>query len=143
MKTLRGVALVAAVVLLSGCAGAEPQSAETVTVTVTATPEPAPTVTVTATPTPEALPAPDDIDVAVREASGAVTSAVEVEPGRWTIETSIVDPRVDGSAEAAEAIEICEAAVDAGAEYVSVMESDGTTFVLYGHPSYGNTCTEV
>lgn len=56
MKKLGGAVLIAAVVLLAGCAG-EPAPAPTVTVTttVTATPAPAPTVTVTVAP-PAAAP---------------------------------------------------------------------------------------
>lgn len=70
--------------------------------------------------------------------------ATETEPGRIEVETSITDPRGgEGSTEAAAAIAICEAAVSLGATYASVLEADGTTFVLYGHPSYGQTCTEV
>lgn len=48
MKRLGGVALIAAVLMLAGCAAPEP--APTVTVTVTETPAPAPTVTVTVAP---------------------------------------------------------------------------------------------
>lgn len=77
-------------------------------------------------------------------AGDEVVRAEEVEPGRITVETSITDPRTgEGSTEAVAAIAICEAAVSLGATYVSVLEADGTSFVLYGHPSYGPTCTEV
>lgn len=75
----------------------------------------------------------------------AVTAVTQTEPGRISVATSIVDPRGDdGSPEALDAIAICEAAASTGATYVSVMEADGTHFVLYGHPSYpAGQCTEV
>lgn len=79
-------------------------------------------------------------------ASWSTVSAVtETEPGRFEIQTGIVDPRGDdGSPEALEAIAICEAAVGAGAAYVAVLEADGTHFVLYGHPSVpAGACGEV
>ncbi|MEB0303802.1 hypothetical protein QN345_00415 [Cryobacterium sp. 10I1] len=74
-----------------------------------------------------------------------LTSAVEVEPGRITVATTVIDPRSGkGGAAAQAAIAICQSAVAlTGTTYVSVQESDGSTFVLYGHPTYGNTCTEV
>lgn len=74
-----------------------------------------------------------------------VSAVTETEPGRFEIQTSIVDPRGgDGSPEAQEAMAICEAAVGAGATYVAVFEADGTHFVLYGHPSVPvGTCAEV
>ncbi|WHP18805.1 hypothetical protein [Cellulomonas sp. ES6] len=81
--------------------------------------------------------ASDAAGVEAALASWSTVSAVtETEPGRFEIQTSIVDPRGDdGSPEAQEAIAICQAAVDAGATYVAVFEADGTHFVLYGHPS--------
>jgi hypothetical protein len=115
-------------------------------------PEAAPT---TAT---SAAPASDDADVTegVRaSASGApwieqVTAATLTEPGRITVETTIVDPRGDaGSPAAQQALQVCEGVVaymqstGEAEPYVSVMEQDGTTYVLYGHPSYPGGCTEV
>ena len=82
----------------------------------------------------------------------AITSAVETEPGRLEVSTTIVDPRGDdGSPEAQLAIAVCEAAVGllegAGAgegAYVAVFEDDGTHFVLYGHPRVTEgECTEI
>lgn len=127
--------------VLTSCGGA-PEPTPTVTVTVTAKPEPAPTVTVTAAPPADASSA-DGRLAALRAVSEMVTAVEETEPGRWVVHTSIVDPRGDdgNSAEAQQAIAICEKAVELGATKVSVMESDDSTFVLYGHPSYGNTCT--
>lgn len=77
---------------------------------------------------------------------GQIKSVVETEPGRITIETTIVDPRgTDGSKEAKVATEICESAVSLfGPSYVAVKENDGTHFVLFGHPSVPKgTCAEV
>lgn len=138
-RTSIATATVTALLLaITGCGAPEP----TPTVTVTVTPEPAPTVTVTATPEPAAAPA-DDRLAALRAVSEMVTGVEETEPGRWVVHTSIEDPRGDdgSSPEAQKAIAICGKAVELGATYVSVMESNDSTFVLYGHPTYGNTCT--
>jgi hypothetical protein len=61
------------------------------------------------------------------------------------LDTTIVDPRgEDGSPEAVEALDLCEQAkAIPGVTYVFVMEADGTSFVLAGHPSYGEDCAEV
>ena len=75
-----------------------------------------------------------------------ITSAEETEPGRIEVGTSIVDPRgADGSAPARQALGICQRIRNAhpDAQRITIYEQDGTTFVLYGHPMYGNTCTEV
>lgn len=139
-RTLVGAAGVVLLLAMAGCAGA-PAPTPTVTVTVMATPEPAPTVTVTASP-PDATAPADDRLAALRTVSQMVTGVEETEPGRWVIHTSIVDPRGDDgtSPEAQKAVAICEKAVELGATTVSVMESNDSTFVLYGHPSYGDTC---
>ena len=81
----------------------------------------------------------------VQKAAGdAVTRAVESEPGRYEVETTIVDPRgEEGSDEAKAAIAICSAVVDLGATYVRVLEQDGTTFVIYAPAQYGEKCVEV
>ncbi|MGP9034897.1 hypothetical protein ACT17S_17730 [Glutamicibacter mysorens] len=91
-----------------------------------------------------------DISADVRDAAGAageaITKAEETEPGRISVETSLVDPRgEDGSAEAKQAIEICEAAAGLdGVTYVSVLEEDGTNWVLFGHPAVPEgECAEV
>lgn len=77
--------------------------------------------------------------------AAVVKTATQTEPGRLQIGTSLMDPRgADGSPDAKKATAICEAAVaQFGDAHVSVMEDDGTSWILYGHPSYGNTCTEV
>jgi hypothetical protein len=77
---------------------------------------------------------------------GQIKSVTETEPGRIRIETSVVDPQAaTGSEAAVTAITICESAVALfGPSYVSVLEEDGTSVVLYGHPSVPKgACTEV
>lgn len=128
--------LIPAMVLVVACGGTPSSDSSTV---VTTGPESTPT---------EAGP---DYLAAFQEAnSGApwiesVLAVTETEPGRLEVETDIVDPRGDpGSPEAETAILICEAAVAfAEVTNVSIFESDGTTFVVYGHPLYSNGCTEV
>lgn len=91
-------------------------------------------------------PTPLDRTSEVRAAAGEhVISALEVEPGRINVATDLVDPRGEnGSAAALAAVGICEAVVKLpNIEHVTVAESDGTAFVLYGHPSVGNACTEI
>jgi len=82
--------------------------------------------------------------------AAAITSAKQTEADRVEVATSIVDPRgASGSPEAQQALAICQAAVDlltgqgAAQPHVSVAESDGSTFVVAGNPSYGAACTEV
>lgn len=143
MKIRSAATIAVAILTLAGCSAAQPTPVPTVTVTVTTTPAPAPTVTVTATPASAAAAPADQRLTALRTVSQMVTGVEETEPGRWTIHTSIVDPRGDDgtSPEAQQALAICKKAVELGATYVSVMESNDTTFALYGHPSYGNVCT--
>jgi hypothetical protein len=77
---------------------------------------------------------------------GQIKSVTETEPGRIRIETSVADPQAaTGSEAAVTAIAICESAVALfGPSYVSVLEDDGTSFVLYGHPSVPKgSCTQV
>lgn len=146
MRIRLTAALIAATVLtLAGCTygpGSMPEASSAAS--ASATPTAASTPTTMQSSSPPAA-APIDRTTELRELAGeAVSAAEEVEPGRIEVTTTIVDPRGDaGSAEAAAAIAICEAAVGLGATYVSVLEADGTTFVLYGHPTYGPTCTEV
>jgi len=87
-----------------------------------------------------------EVQKAAGKAGAAITKAEETEPGRISIETTLVDPRgEDGSAEAKKAIEICEATKDLdGVTYVNVSEKDGTSWVLFGHPSMPKgECSEV
>lgn len=88
-----------------------------------------------------------DLAETLAETATYVEKATETEPGRLVVETNIVDPGGDdNSSEAATAVVICNAAVSLGGgiDHVSVMEADGTSFVLFGHPSVPEgTCTEV
>ena len=112
--------------------------------------------TKSATQTPKAKPATANFETLLIKANPkaswlkSVASVEEVEPGRLTVSTSIVDPRgANDSPAAKEAIAICKASVSllkangVGKPYVAVLESDGTHFVLYGHPAYPHGCTEV
>ncbi len=68
----------------------------------------------------------------------SVTIAIQTEPGRVTVETTLVDPRGDdGSPEAQTAIAVCEAtvALDSTITNVTVAEQDGSSWILFGHPS--------
>ncbi|UTX35273.1 hypothetical protein NNL26_03250 [Micrococcus luteus] len=74
-----------------------------------------------------------------------VTGVESPEDGRVEVSTDLTDPRTDNSAEAGQAVAICEAAAEVqGVEYVNVTEADGTSWVLFGHPKYPEgECTEV
>lgn len=126
--TIAAATLTVAALALAGCSSdaAEDETPPTAT---------APSVTTTS----EAEPVDRTAEVTAGAAWGdQVTSATETEPGRMEVATTLVDPRgEDGSAEAQTALEVCRAAVAVleadGAEdrYVSVLEEDGTTWVLY------------
>jgi hypothetical protein len=146
-----------ALLMLVGCS-ADPEvisDKTTVTATVTAAPTASASPSTAATQMPAAppvAPAPTATDVTpqVRAASpdleSYVKAATSTEAGRVTVETFLVDPRGDaGSDEALLALQLCNDIVAnfAGTTNVSIMEDDGSTWVLYGHPSYGDTCTEV
>jgi len=147
MKSLAVLTATAIILLLTGCAS--PGTAEETTPPTSASSTPAPTRTTT---TPSPTPTP------TTEASGAdwkhllwdqdfltVESATETQPGRVEILTGLEDPGggYEGSMEAQVAIEICEATVALGATNVVVQESNGSSWILYGHPSVGDVCTEV
>lgn len=75
-----------------------------------------------------------------------IKTVTETEPGRISVQTSLLDRRgAEGSEESRTAIAICESVVTLfGPSYVSVLENDGTNFVLFGHPSVPTgACTEV
>lgn len=141
---------------LTGCGGdsqtttEEPDNAASDSATTDATSDAPSTSAQPTTADPSAAPdagAGNDQTKALRSlANGAawadsLTAATITEPGRLEVATTLVDPRGDdGSPEAQEAIAICEAAVslledqDVSDPYVSVLEDDGTTWILYGHP---------
>jgi hypothetical protein len=147
-KTLPALATAIAALLLTGCSSSAPQTAPT-----TATP--AQTAASQTAAAPESIPSathePDktaDFTTANANAPWVdhIKSVTETEPGRISVDTSVVDPRgVNGSGAAVTAIAICESAVALfGPSYVSVLEDDGTNFVLFGHPSVPKgACTEV
>lgn len=132
----RSLALISvAGILLTGCSSADE-------------PEVAPSVA----PSPSETAAKDDskdVTAELKKLAGtnadAITLAEETEPGRISVKTTLVDPRTDGSAEAKEATAICEAATELDSvTYVSVLEEDGTSWVLYGHPAVPKgECAEV
>ncbi|MEV8179182.1 hypothetical protein AB0O99_14100 [Cellulosimicrobium funkei] len=130
-RTFAAGAILALPLTLSACSGDAPDEA-------TAAPA-------TETSTEAEASAPVDRTADAQAVAGdVVTKATETEPGRIEVETTIADPRSDaGSAEAQSAIAVCEAVKGLGAEHVSVLESDGSTFVVAGHPSYGEACAEV
>lgn len=142
-------ALATAALLLTGCSSSTPPAAP-----ATAAPTPTTTASQTAA-APESIPTASgeadktaDFKAANANAAwvGQVKSATQTEPGRISIDTSVVDPRgADGSEAAKTAIAICESAVALfGPSYVAVMEDDGTHFVLFGHPSVPKgACAEV
>lgn len=130
-KMLAPVLSCAAATLLASCV-AEP--------TVT---NPTPSVSLSTEETDDAVTV-EDVTAQVQAAAGDVVTLAEADGDRVTVQTSIVDPRGDdGSQEAQAALEVCENALELGYAHVSVMEADGTTFVLAGHPAYGEDCTEV
>lgn len=106
------------------------------------------------TPAPADTPAPSETTAEAAEAPAAssdltatvktladkdgdiITSAIEEEPGRIIVETTLVDPRgKDGSPEAKRALAICEMlASKDDVDYVNIKEADGTSWVLFGHP---------
>ncbi|WP_426226460.1 hypothetical protein [Pseudarthrobacter sp. DSP2-3-2b1] len=145
---LRGLATAFAALLLTACSPSAPQTAP-----VIATPAPASASQRATTPDsiPSATHAPDrtaDFTTANASASwvGQVKSVTETEPGTFRVHTSVVDPRgANGSEVAMTAIAICESVVGLfGPNFVSVLEDDGTNFVLFGHPSVPvGACTEV
>lgn len=87
-----------------------------------------------------------DLQEAAPDQADLVTAATVTEPGRLQIDTTIVDDRDNGGDDADDALALCNAGLtllDVDDPYVAVMEEDGTHFVIAGHPSYGNECTEI
>jgi hypothetical protein len=160
MKKLAAV-MFAVVLSLSACsseaapdaaAGTPTPTASVVETSANGTPASVPTAETTAPAEPDA-PAPNDSDRTALvlaalppELQALVITAEQPELGRLNVQTTIEDPRGEnGSTAAVSALAICEAlvAVD-GTEYISIFEADGTTFVLFGHPTLSpDGCTEV
>ncbi|UKA77333.1 hypothetical protein [Arthrobacter sp. FW306-07-I] len=144
-----GLVGAAVVTLLCGCSASDPQKASNAAT-------PAQTVASQAAAPPGPIASVNnggrdktaDFKTAKKNAPwlGKIKSVTETEPGKIRIETSLVDPRgADGSEEAKSAITICESVVSLfGPSYISVLENDGTTFVLFGHPTVpSGACAEV
>ena len=142
-----GLVGVAVITLLCGCSTSDPQKASNAA-------SPARTGASQAAAPPDSIPSANgrdktaDFKTAKKNAPwlGKIKSVTETEAGRIRIETSLVDPRgADGGEEAKSAITICESVVSLfGPSYVSVLEDDGTNFVLFGHPSVPRgACAEV
>lgn len=147
MRLARGL-VVSAVLALAGCSTSANEAATTppAPAATSVAPTPTPTETyVVGIPSDIATPTGGLTDELRAVAGPQVYEVTENAPGEWEVQTQdIVDPRgEDGSQAALDAIAVCEAAVGLGATKVSVLESDGTTFVVYGHPAYGDVCTEV
>lgn len=119
--------MLAAVALLAAC-GSSPDDTSAEAASQAATVE---------EPTPSASAAvewePVDRGADFAQWSDVVTSASEVEPGRIAVATNLLADVDD----AAVPMSICRAAAELdGVTYVSVTESDGTAWVLFGHPAY-------
>lgn len=130
MKKLAPAAVAALALSLTSCAGTQPQPAAS-----------SPT-------TAAASSSSSDLAGAVSAALADdphVTGVESPEDGRVEVSTDLTDPRTEDSAEAGQALAICEAAAEVdGVDYVNVIESDGTSWVLYGHPAHPEgECTEV
>lgn len=112
-------------------------------------PEAAPTTQVTtiaASPSFAEQDVTADLQEAAPDQADLVTAATATEPGRLQIDTTIVDDRDNGGDDADDALALCNAGLtllDVDSPYVAVMENDGTNFVIAGHPSYGDECTEI
>ncbi|TFD74644.1 hypothetical protein [Cryobacterium psychrophilum] len=131
MKKLVPVVFAAAL-LLSACSG---------------TAEPVDTSSGTTAPVATVVDRTADVSAALSpELAAFVTQAEEPETGRINVSTTIVDPRgSNGSADAVTALAICTAVSQLdGIENVSIYEADGTSLVLFGHPSVpAGKCGEV
>lgn len=142
-------ALIASAVslLLCGCSASAPQAtSEPSTSTQIASQAAAPPSSVPSTTYSRDKTA--DFKTAKKNAPwlSAIKSVAETEPGRIRVETKLVDPRgASGGEEAKSAVAICESVVTLfGPKYVSILEDDGTTSVLFGHPSVpSGACAEV
>lgn len=121
------VPALALLLALTACSGSDPE------------PDPAPEPEVTTSASSAADAEGIDRTAAAQETAGDVVTKATEDAGGWLfVETSLTD-----AGDPAEAIDVCTALVDAGYVMVNVRESDGTTYVIAGHPSYGESCTAV
>lgn len=84
--------------------------------------------------------APEDVEAEFRaqfvDEAANVTDVQVPEPNRIIIQTDLEDPGRNTAPETLHARSLCEAAARVeGIEHVSVLEDDGTTWILYGHPA--------
>lgn len=155
MKKLAPAALLACLALsLSACAdggasaeSSSPDAASSAAAAPTSSAAAEPAETSSAAPAESSAAAEGGLAAEVEQALAGydnVTGVESPEEGRVHISTDLVDPRTDDSPEAAQAVEICEAAVGVdGVTYVALTEADGTNWVLYGHPAVPEgECTE-
>jgi len=135
--------------LLAGCSSAATQAGSAPSAPVTKTEASQPAVATEAVPTASGeVDKTADFKTANASAAwaGSITAVTETEPGRLSIDTTLIDPRGAADSEAAKtAIAICESAVQLyQPSNVAVKEKDGTHFVLFGHPSVPvGACAEV
>lgn len=74
----------------------------------------------------------DDVKAAVGDDAAVVTSATLDSNGIMRVETTIMDPREDDSAEAAQAVAICEAVMgELAPNGLSVLDADETAFAAW------------
>lgn len=114
--------------------------------TGTTTPPPSET-SIETTTTPAAA---TDVTSEIRNLGdwGDTVTDASLDGQHLVINTTLIDPRTDGSADGAQAVEICEAAVTwmnnqgIADQIVRVQEDDGTTFALKQPPRYPD-CVEI
>lgn len=124
-STLRALPVLAAVALLAACGSSPDDTSSEDATSAASVAEPSPSADV------EWEPVDRSADFA--QWSDVVTSASEIEPGRIAVATNLLADVDD----AAVPMAICRAATELdGVTYVSVTESDGTAWVLFGHPAY-------
>lgn len=152
MKNIAPAGALAALALaLASCAAPAPAPASSVAAASSQTaPSSSPSSPVTssaaAAPTSDASSAAGDLAGQVQTAVsgiGHVKGVKSPEEGRVEISTDLKDPGNTGSADTQTAVKICETASKVpGVTYVNVTETDGTSWVLFGHPRYpAGECT--
>lgn len=152
MKKLAPAGAPAALALalaLASCAAPAPAPASSVAAassqTAPSSSSPA-TSSAAAAPTSDASSAAGDLAGQVQTAVsgiGHVKGVKSPEEGRVEISTDLKDSGNRGSADTQTAVKICETASKVpSVTYVNVTETDGTSWVLFGHPRYpAGECT--